>query len=44
VRRFAREVEKFTLLTLMEDWNGDIVAGDAAATLLHYGADQLDAR
>lgn len=36
VQRFAREVEKLTLLTLMEDWGGDIVAGDAAATLERF--------
>lgn len=31
--RFAREVEKLTLLTLMEDWDGGIAADGAAATL-----------
>ncbi|MBS0556496.1 MAG: wax ester/triacylglycerol synthase family O-acyltransferase [Proteobacteria bacterium] len=36
--RFAREVEKLTLLTLMEDWNADIAAGDAAATLERFTA------
>jgi len=37
VRRFVREVEKLTLITLMEDWDADIGAGDAEATLAHYG-------
>jgi len=37
VQRFVREVEKLTLITLMEDWETEIVAGDAAATLAHYG-------
>ena len=32
-QRFACEVEKLTLLTLMEDWDGGIGSGDAAATL-----------
>ena len=36
VRRFAREVEKLTLITLMEDWEGDIHAPDAEATMRHY--------
>ncbi|MDE1885368.1 MAG: wax ester/triacylglycerol synthase family O-acyltransferase [Xanthomonadaceae bacterium] len=35
-QRFADEVEKLTLLTLMEDWGGTIAAGDAAATLMRY--------
>jgi WS/DGAT/MGAT family acyltransferase len=38
-RRFAREVEKLTLLTLMEDWSGEIAAGDAAATLGRFARD-----
>jgi diacylglycerol O-acyltransferase / wax synthase len=37
VQRFVREVEKLTLITLMEDWNGDIHAGDAEATLTRFG-------
>lgn len=37
VQRFVREVEKLTLITLMEDWDADIGAGDAEATLAHYG-------
>jgi hypothetical protein len=37
VQRFAIEVEKLTLITLMENWEGDIRASDAAATLRHYG-------
>ena len=36
VQRFVREFEKLALITLMEDWSGDIAAGDAAATLSHY--------
>ncbi len=36
VRCFAREVEKLTLITLMEDWEGDIQAPDAEATLRRY--------
>jgi len=35
-RRFAREVEKLTLIALMEDWEDDIRAGDAEATLRRY--------
>jgi WS/DGAT/MGAT family acyltransferase len=35
-QRFAREVEKLTLIALMEDWEGDIQAPDAEATLRHY--------
>jgi WS/DGAT/MGAT family acyltransferase len=34
--RFAREVEKLTLIALMEDWEGDIHARDAEATLKRY--------
>ena len=41
-QRFAREVEKLTLLTLMEDWGDAIAAGDAAATLLRYCDHRLD--
>ena len=41
-QRFAREVEKLTLLTLMEDWGGDIVAGDAEATLERFCGRRLD--
>ena len=36
VHRFVREVEKLTLITLMEDWDTDIRAGDAAATLARF--------
>ena len=36
VQRFASEVEKLTLITLMEDWEGDIHASDAKATLRRY--------
>jgi WS/DGAT/MGAT family acyltransferase len=36
VQHFAREVEKLTLITLMEDWDGDIESQDAQATLAHY--------
>ena len=35
-QRFAREVEKLTLIALMEDWESDIHAADAAATLKRY--------
>ena len=33
VQRFGREFEKLVLITLMEDWQDDFGAGDAAATL-----------
>jgi diacylglycerol O-acyltransferase / wax synthase len=36
VKRFVREVEKLTLITLMEDWDSAIVSGDAEATLVRY--------
>jgi len=36
VQRFTREVEKLTLLTLMEDWSGEIAADNAAATLERF--------
>jgi len=36
VRRFVLEVEKLTLITLMEDWNGEIRADDAAQTLARF--------
>jgi diacylglycerol O-acyltransferase / wax synthase len=36
VQRFAREVEKLTLITLMEDWEVDFGAADAEATLHRY--------
>ena len=36
VQRFAREVEKLTLITLMEDWEGAIDAQGAEATLQRY--------
>jgi hypothetical protein len=35
-QRFAQEVEKLTLIALMEDWDSDIRAPDAEATLRHY--------
>jgi hypothetical protein len=37
VQRFVREFEKLALITLMEDWSGDIAADDAEATLARYG-------
>jgi len=33
VQRFAREFEKLMLIVLMEDWDDDVGASDAAATL-----------
>ncbi|HET8940637.1 MAG TPA: wax ester/triacylglycerol synthase family O-acyltransferase [Rudaea sp.] len=36
VQRFAHEVEKLTLITLMEDWDAEIVSADAEATLKRY--------
>jgi len=36
VQRFVREFEKLALITLMEDWSGDIAAADAAATLKRF--------
>lgn len=36
VQYFVREVEKLTLITLMEDWEGEIMAGDAEATLKRF--------
>jgi WS/DGAT/MGAT family acyltransferase len=36
VRRFAAEFEKLVLIALMEDWNGEITADAAGATLAHY--------
>ena len=33
--RFAEEFEKLLLITLMEDWESDIAAADAEATLQH---------
>ncbi|MGH8042305.1 MAG: WS/DGAT/MGAT family O-acyltransferase [Rudaea sp.] len=36
VQRFVREFDKIALITLMEDWNGDIGAGDAQATLERF--------
>jgi WS/DGAT/MGAT family acyltransferase len=35
-RRFADEFEKLLLIALMEDWESDILAADAAATLQHH--------
>jgi len=37
VQRFASEFEKLLLIALMEDWDEEIGAGDAAATLERYG-------
>jgi hypothetical protein len=37
VQRFAREFDKLALITMMEDWSAEIVAGDAAATLERFG-------
>jgi len=36
VQRFVREFEKLALITLMEDWSGDVAAGDAEATLARF--------
>ena len=36
VQRFVREFDNLALITMMEDWSGDIAAGDAEATLEHY--------
>jgi len=36
VQRFMREVEKLTLIPLMEQWDGEISAADAEATLVRY--------
>ncbi len=36
VQRFAVEFEKLALITLMEDWSGEIGADDAAATLRRF--------
>jgi hypothetical protein len=33
VQRFGREFEKIMLIALMEDWDDEFGAGDAAATL-----------
>jgi len=35
-QRFAAEFEKLLMITLMEDWDADIGASDAAATLARY--------
>jgi WS/DGAT/MGAT family acyltransferase len=42
VQRFVQEFEKLALITLMEDWSGDIAAGDAEATLARYFGRRLD--
>jgi diacylglycerol O-acyltransferase / wax synthase len=39
VQRFAPEFEKLALITLMEDWQAEINAADAAATLDRYPED-----
>lgn len=36
IKRIAPEFEKLLLITLMEDWHGEITAADAAATLQRY--------
>jgi len=36
VQRFGSEFEKLLLIALMEDWDEEIGAGDAAATLGRY--------
>ena len=36
VQRFALEFEKLALITLMEDWEHDIAAAGAEATLAHF--------
>jgi WS/DGAT/MGAT family acyltransferase len=38
IRRFAPEFEKLLLITLMEDWDAEITAADAGATLERYAA------
>jgi WS/DGAT/MGAT family acyltransferase len=38
VKRFAGEFEKLVLATLMEDWDGDLSAGDVEATYRHFDA------
>jgi WS/DGAT/MGAT family acyltransferase len=35
-KRFAEEFEKLILIALMEDWEGEMAAADAEATLLHH--------
>ncbi len=35
-KRFAEEFEKLMLIALMEDWDEEIVAGNAEATLKHH--------
>ncbi|HNR92544.1 MAG TPA: wax ester/triacylglycerol synthase family O-acyltransferase [Dokdonella sp.] len=39
--RFGEEFEKLVLLTLMEDWDDDIGAGDAAATLARFAGEAV---
>ena len=36
VQRFVREFDTLALITRMEDWNGDIAAGDSEATLARF--------
>ena len=36
IKRFAPEFEKLLLITLMEDWQGEITAANAAATLERF--------
>ncbi|MBL8298949.1 MAG: wax ester/triacylglycerol synthase family O-acyltransferase [Rhodanobacteraceae bacterium] len=42
VTRFAGEFEKLLLATLMEDWDGELSAGDVEATYQRFGAAQAD--
>ncbi|HVJ62261.1 MAG TPA: wax ester/triacylglycerol synthase family O-acyltransferase [Tahibacter sp.] len=39
VQRFAREFERLLLVSLMEDWEGDLSAADAEATIRHYAGE-----
>jgi WS/DGAT/MGAT family acyltransferase len=39
VRRFAQEFERLVLVSLMEDWEGDLSAADAEATIRHYAGE-----
>ncbi len=42
IRRFKPEFEKLLLITLMEDWEGEISAGDAQATLDRFVAESAE--
>ncbi|MDC8015187.1 WS/DGAT/MGAT family O-acyltransferase [Tahibacter soli] len=39
VRRFAQEFERLVLVSLMEDWEGDLSAADAEATIRHFAGE-----